>query len=347
MGKTSSLLPPISKFDDIVYWEKAMDEVITQATALAKNDLPVLIEGETGTGKEILAMAMHEASSRNKGKFVAINCGAIPDNLFESEFFGHKRGAFTGAANDYDGKIKEADKGTLFLDEIGELPLRMQVKLLRVIQDKAVVSLGSAKSTKVDFHVIAATNRDLMSDVAEGKFRQDLFYRLAIGYIRIPPIRERKIDIDLLIDHSLFSINEGMLKTDPQYKRKRLSIEAIDLLTNYDWPGNFRELHFTMIRAALVYSKGSVIKLKDVESALLRIPPLKDKNILNRAIGPGFNIEDVLNEVRRHYLQRAWDQSGKHKTEAAKLVGLHNHQTFVNMCEGVGINIPVKKKKTI
>jgi len=334
-----ALMPAVPTFGDIIHHCDKMKDVIQMSRLFASRDIPLLIEGETGTGKELIARTIHEASSRKGKPFVSVNCGAIAKDMFESEFFGHKIGAFTGAVRENEGKIKAADKGTLFLDEIGELPFDMQVKLLRTIEDKIVVKVGDDKETKVNFRVIAATNRNLMLEVAEGRFRQDLFYRLAVGYMNIPPIRKRNGDINLLIDYSIKTINDDETERDPSYKAKSLSVEARTFLNRQTWPGNFRELHFTMVRASLWFSSGSTIELKDVENAMLSIPSSLQENVLNRQIDGEFKIETLLDEVKQHYLKRAWTQSGKIKVAAAKLVGLESAQSFTKWCEKVGVNL--------
>lgn len=216
-----------------------MQRLVAKARRLAVHDVPVLIQGESGTGKELLAKAIHAASSRKTKPFIAVNCGAIPTELLETEFFGHEKGAFTGAMVSRIGHFEAADSGTLFLDEIGELPLPAQVKLLRVLQEQKLQKLGSSKSISVNTRIIAATNRNLIEDLAAGKFREDLFHRLAIGVIQLPPLRERQGDLNPLIDVALNRLNRES-RSLVGWKEKKLSAGARNLLVQHPWPGNIR-----------------------------------------------------------------------------------------------------------
>jgi sigma54-dependent transcription regulator len=239
-----------SDFDKIIHRSEIMQTIVFKAKQVALRSVPVLLEGESGTGKELFAKAIHDLSPRKKYPFVTINCGAIPNDLFESELFGYKKGAFTGAINDKIGHFEMANKGTLFLDEIGELPKAMQVKLLRVLQEGEVIRIGSNIPNKIDTRLIAATNRNLIMDVSMGKFREDLFYRIAVAVIKLPPIRKRIGDIGLLIDHFVKKINEEMM-TDIQSVHKKLSASAKNILLQHSWPGNIRELQNTLTRAII------------------------------------------------------------------------------------------------
>ena len=213
-----------------------------------------MIEGESGTGKELLAKAIANEGVRKEKPFRVINCGAIPSELLESELFGHEKGSFSGAIKDRAGYFEEADKGTLFLDEIGELPLSAQVKLLRVLQECEVARVGSSRPRKVDVRIIAATNRDLAEEVRKGRFREDLFYRLAVVVLKIPSLRQREGDIGLLVDALLRRVNEECAE-EPGYIQKKISAGARNLLLNHPWPGNVRELQNTLRRAA-IWSEG-------------------------------------------------------------------------------------------
>jgi DNA-binding NtrC family response regulator len=240
-------------FKDIVTRNAAMQSVLHSAEKAAASGIPVLIEGESGVGKELIARAIHGSSERRAKPFVAVNCGAIPDNLVESILFGHEKGAFTGATERHVGKFTEASGGTLFLDEIGELPLPAQVKLLRAIQEGEVEPVGARKPVKVDVRLISATNRNLMADVKAGRFREDLFYRLHVFPISVPPLRARSEDIPDLVRHFLARIaaEEG--------KRIRMvSGEALGLLTSYRWPGNVRQLENAVFRAVVLAEGDSV-----------------------------------------------------------------------------------------
>jgi DNA-binding NtrC family response regulator len=333
---TQGLPPEVAEFGAIVHRCQAMKRVIAQGRRIAMHDVPVLIQGESGTGKELLARAIHASSTRAHGPFVEVNCGAIPSELVEAEFFGHTRGAFTGASETRVGYLESADGGTLFLDEIGELPLPAQVKLLRSLQGGTVQKVGAAKSKKVDFRVVAATNRNLLEDVAACRFREDLFHRLAVGVLRVPPLRDRAGDLNLLVDYALEHINrEGAAK--PGWVHKRISAGAKNLLSQHPWPGNIRELFNTLSRAA-IWSGGETIQADDIKQALFPVAKQLSPNgaILNRGLGNGLDLQKLLGDVARHYLKRAYDEAKGNKSQACKLVGLPNYQTFTNWMKRYG-----------
>jgi len=238
---------PDKGFEGLVGTSGGMQRAVKLAKKAARSAIPVLIEGESGVGKEVFARAIHEASDRKKTPFVAVNCGAIPENLVESILFGHEKGAFTGATEKRIGKFQEADGGTLFLDEVGELPLDVQVKLLRAIQEKEVDPVGGRQSIKVDIRIVSATNRNLADRVAEGAFREDLYYRLNVFPILLPPLRERHSDIPALTEHFLEQISE--MEDTP---RRQISDDALRLLGGYDWPGNIRQLQNALFRAVIL-----------------------------------------------------------------------------------------------
>lgn len=318
-------------FDDILHRSEAVKRLIERAQQAAPYNAPILIEGESGTGKELLAAAVHRASAR-KGKFVAVNCGAIPKELVESVFFGHTRGSFTGAVGDKPGAFENADGGTLFLDEIGELPLDAQVKLLRALQEKKVQRIGGKTEGSVDVRVIAATNRDLLSEVTAGRFREDLYFRLAVLLLRTPPLREREGDVGLLLERQLENLNR---ERGPG-NHKKLSAGGKALLLRHRWPGNVRELQATVLRA-FVWSKGTTIDEQAVDEALLVRPVAKDGEVLHRPLGNGFELEAVLGEVVRHYITRALDEAGGNKTKAAALAGFASYQTLTNWARKHGV----------
>lgn len=234
-------------FDGLVGKSDAMQHAVGLAKKAARAAIPVLIEGESGVGKEVFANAIHDASDRSGTPFVAVNCGAIPENLVESILFGHEKGAFTGATEKRVGKFQEADGGTLFLDEVGELPLDVQVKLLRAIQEKEIDPVGARQSIKVDIRVISATNRNLAERVGEGAFREDLYYRLNVFPIHIPPLRNRKADIPSLTEHFLDQIAHM-----EDMQRRQISVDTLKLLEGYDWPGNIRQLQNALFRAVIL-----------------------------------------------------------------------------------------------
>ena len=328
MELSAGRLPPSPEFAAIVHRSPAMQRLLNRARRVAPRQIPVLILGESGTGKDLLARAIHAASAVPGGPFVTVNCGAIPSELVESELFGHLKGSFTGAVQDATGYIEAANGGTLFLDEIGELPLAAQVKLLRVLQDKQVTRVGATQPTPVDVRVIAATNRDLVGEVAHGRFREDLFHRLGVAILTAPPLREREGDLTLLLDHFLEQINQEA-EEQPGYETKRLSAGARGVLLHHTWPGNVRELINTLLRAAL-WSTGGSIEKKDVEEALLPLRLKDSASLMERPLGEGFELKQLLDETAAHYLNRALEEAGGNKSEAARLVGLNNYQTFNN-----------------
>ena len=240
-------------FSDLVGKSSATQEVVALARKAANSSIPVLIEGESGVGKELFAHAIKKASIRGEKPFVTVNCGAIPEKLVESILFGHKKGAFTGADTDHVGKFQEADGGTLFLDEIGELPADAQVKLLRAIQEGEVDPVGGSDPVKVNIRLISATNRDLLSLVAEGRFREDLYYRLNVLPIKVPPLRERKADIGALARHFAKRLAEA-----ENLPLRAISDEAIEHLMTYNWPGNIRQLQNAVFRAMVMVDSGVI-----------------------------------------------------------------------------------------
>ncbi len=240
-------------FGDIIGASVGLRKVMQQVQLVAPTDATVLITGESGTGKELIARAIHEQSARSQRAQVKLNCSAVPEGLFESEFFGHVKGAFTGALKDKPGRFELADGGTLFLDEIGEVPLAMQAKLLRVLQEQELERVGDTRTRKVNVRIIAASNRDLKKEVDEGRFRQDLFYRLSVFPIEVPPLRERREDIGPLVAHFTRQSARRMNRPEPQISRT-----ALDQLATYNWPGNVRELQNTVERAIISWRQGQL-----------------------------------------------------------------------------------------
>ena len=296
---------------------RGMREVYALVEKVASSKATVLIIGESGVGKELVARAVHAKSPRASAPFVPINCGAIPEGLVESELFGHVRGAFTGAQSDNPGLFKAAAGGTVFLDEVGELPLQAQVKLLRAIQEKRIRAVGGQRDFEIDVRLIAATNRDLEEEVREGRFREDLFYRINVIQVRVPPLRARREDIARLAQHFVerFSAETGR---GPMV----LSREAVAYLLGYDWPGNVRELENAMERAVTL-SDGAIIA-PDVLPASIRgvpVPVFMSSGELVLAQG-GVDLQAILDDMERRYLQLALKETGGKKGEAAKLLGL-------------------------
>src|SRR5437762_8965245 len=273
-------------FADIITRSEAMTGVMRTAQKAAASTIPVLIEGESGVGKELFARAIHGSGERKSKPFVAVNCGAIPDNLVESILFGHEKGAFTGATERHMGKFVEAHGGTLFLDEISELPLTAQVKLLRALQEGAVEAVGARKPVKVDVRIISATNRRLLDRVKGGQFREDLFYRLHVLPLTIPPLRSRREDIPHLLRHFLarFSAEENRHIT-------AISGEALAYLSQLDWPGNIRQLEHAGYRA-VVSSEGDLLGLADFPQVVAQAPPVSEPHSQYSEpliLGPGFH----------------------------------------------------------
>ncbi len=287
------------KYGEMIGNCPAMLEVRQLIDRVAPTDVPVLIEGETGTGKELVANEVHQRSKRMNRTFVAFNCGALSPTLIESQLFGHKKGAFTGADRDKIGLFKEADGGTIFLDEIGEIPLELQVKLLRVLQEHTIMPIGATKPEHVDIRIIAATNRILEDEVKEKRFREDLFYRLNVITIKLPPLRERGEDI--------VSIAKSMIErecTKGGYNQHQLSVEAEHALRNYSWPGNIRELLNKVIKA-LIMADNKYIMPKDLE---LEPEYLK----------PTITLGDAENSFRKRYVLEALARNNNNKTKTAK-----------------------------
>jgi DNA-binding NtrC family response regulator len=336
LQRHSAALPPeVPEFAAIIHRSEAMTRLLGRARHVATRAVPVLLEGETGTGKELLARAIHAASPRRGHPFIAVNCGAIPSELVESTLFGHAKGAFTGALAERPGVFEAAHGGTLFLDELGELPLAAQVKLLRTLQEHDVTRVGETAPRKVDVRIIAATHRDLLAEVTAGRFREDLFFRLAVAVLRLPPLRDRKGDLGLLIDH-LFAQAQKDLADQPGFTPRRLTPSARELLLHHPWPGNVRELANTLLRAAL-WAEEPAIGVDAIREALIPAARGQADAILGRPLGDGFSLAAVLDEVERHYLTRALAATHDNKTQAAELLGLASYQTLSNRLVRLGL----------
>jgi transcriptional regulator with PAS, ATPase and Fis domain len=327
----AALPPNLPAFEEIIHQSDTMKRVVERARRVAPRNLPVLIEGESGTGKELLARAIHVGGCAFNGPFVAVNCGAIPDNLMESEFFGHKKGSFTGAATDRKGHFLEADGGTLFLDEIGELPLAMQARLLRALQQGEVTPVGTSKPVPFKTRIIAATNRNLIDEVGDGRFREDLFYRLAVATLRLPPLRDRQGDLGILTDKLLAQVNRELTTA------LTLSPGARALLLAHSWPGNVRELLNTLHRVA-AWCEETVISVDEMREAILPARAVKQEQAGDIApLSEGFSLPNLLAEISKSYLLKGMKQVGGNKTKAAKLLGLPNYQTLDNWLRKYGV----------
>ncbi|MCD6594830.1 sigma-54-dependent Fis family transcriptional regulator [bacterium] len=298
------------RFGEIIGKSESMLKVFDLIAKVAPSDATVLILGETGTGKELVARAIHNRSNRNKKPFVAINCAAITETLLESELFGYERGAFTGANKRKPGMFELADSGTLFLDEIAEMPPQLQAKLLRVLQEKTVYHLGGTAPIKVDVRIISATNKILKEYVNHKKFREDLYFRLAVFPIELPPLRERTVDIPLLSENFL----------SKRLSNAKITSDAMNLLKEYDFPGNVRELE-NILERALILSSGKDIKIE-------HLPDLELSKIESESFEPG---ETTLNELEKKMLLSALEKSGGNKSKAAKLLGITRRMIYTKL----------------
>ena len=308
-------------FERIAGNSRVIKETIRLAQKVAPTDSTVLIEGETGTGKELFAQSIHNASLRKHKSFVAVNCSAFPKELLESEIFGHKKGAFTGAAYDKKGLFEEAHEGTLFLDEIGEMPSELQAKLLRVLEEHTFTKIGDTKPTKVNVRIIAATNRDLQSSLKAGRFRKDFFYRIHILPIYLPPLRLRKEDIPILVNQFANDFSRGeKISVVPQH--------VIDAMQDYDWPGNVRELQNTVHRYITL---GSIDlhclprpTLDDAADALQELSPLQTDN-------PNLPLHDAINAFEKRYIEHLLNANQWHRSRVAELLGIDRRTLFRKM----------------
>ncbi len=297
-----SRLGELTSFSGIIGKDHKMIQIFEQIRELATNDYPVHINGETGTGKELVASAIHNESKRGAGAFVPVNCGALPEGLIESELFGHVKGAFSGAIRDKKGRFELAHGGTIFLDEIADLPKAMQVKLLRVLQEGSLERVGAERSVSVDVRVISATNKDLRKEVEKQNFREDLFYRLNVVPVSLPPLRERRNDIPLLVAHFL----EQAAKRGS--KSLGLSKDALSVMMDYSWPGNVRELQ-NAVHFAIVKSKGRLIHPEDLPIELRRTDYIKPTPGPSKKLNP----DTVMAALK---------ESGGNKSKAAKILGV-------------------------
>ncbi|MBK7402932.1 MAG: sigma-54-dependent Fis family transcriptional regulator [Myxococcales bacterium] len=299
-----------NKFDEILAKSAPMMEIFRTIGKIADYKTTVLVVGESGVGKELVARALHRRSIRANNPFVAINCGAIPENLLESELFGHRKGAFTDASADRRGLFEEASTGTLFLDEIGELPLALQVKLLRVLQEETIRRLGDTKDIKIDVRIVAATHRDLAAEVKAGRFREDLYYRLNVLPLPLPPLRDRKEDIPLLLDHFI-ARNNIRLGT----QLRGISPEARKALIDYAWPGNVRELENTIERA-MVLADSDLIHVQDLPE---RVREARDPVQMQLASGE-LSIKKTTRVIEEVLIRRALQKTKGNRTRAAEIL---------------------------
>ena len=311
-------------FGKIVGNSPSMRHIYNLILQVAKTKTSVLITGESGTGKELIAKAIHEQSQRSEKPFVVLNCGGIPETLMESELFGHKKGAFTGATQDKKGLFEVADKGTIFLDEIGELTPPVQVKLLRAVQEHVFKAVGGNEDISVDIRIISATNKRLEDEVIAGNFREDLFYRLNVIEIKVPPLRERKSDIRLLAQHFLDKYSREMGK-----EITKMSSYAIDLLNKYDFPGNVRELE-NLLERSVALSTTNIILPDSLALSIHKrrwIEGIKDRRFDLDEVKNGVSLDVIMEEIEKAYLEKALDCTKGKKQEAAELLGI-SFRTF-------------------
>ncbi|MCG3110204.1 MAG: sigma-54 dependent transcriptional regulator [Candidatus Manganitrophus sp. SB1] len=307
---------PIGTASEIIGASPAIQAMLKMIDRVADSPSSVLIQGETGTGKELIARALHQKSQRASKPFIAVNCGAIPENLMESEFFGYEKGAFTGAASSKPGRFELADGGTLFLDEIGELPKPMQVKLLRVLQEQTLERVGGVKTIRVDVRLLSATHQDLKLKIKEGSFREDLYYRLNTVTLKLPALRERKEDLPLLTDHLLRKYSERLRRP-----LRGMSPEAQAALSIYDYPGNIRELENVIERGVLL-SQGPLLRLEDLPEELHCTPSLTATEESSSPDRIKERMKSIKGQMEREMIVAALHETGGNVTLAAKQLGL-------------------------
>jgi two-component system response regulator PilR (NtrC family) len=297
------------KLENVICKSPRMEELISALHKVAQSNANALITGESGTGKDLVARLLHDLSRRKENNFISVNCAAFPEGLLESELFGHMRGAFTGAVENKPGLFEVANGGTLFLDEIGEMPLNLQAKLLRVLENGMLRRVGGTSDIPFDVRIVAATNKDLSEEIAAARFREDLFYRLNVIHLHIPPLRERKEDIPLLIDHFLKKFVAA----------KKIAPNALNLLIDHPWKGNVRELENVIERILLMTDK-EVITVEDLPHDLVRMSP--GKSIAPDLTEEGIDLETLLETLEKRYLLEALGMARGVKTEAARLLKL-------------------------
>ncbi|MFT6905602.1 MAG: transcriptional regulator with PAS, ATPase and Fis domain [Oleiphilaceae bacterium] len=322
-------------FNDLTSHSQTMKSVVSKAQKISESELPALILGETGTGKELMANAIHQGSLRAHKPIRIINCGALAVNIVDSTLFGHKKGSFTGAEKDHPGLFEQANCGTLFLDEVGELPLNVQVKLLRALQQGEITRLGDTKNIHVDVRIIAATHQDLSLLVSQGKFREDLFYRLAVGIIEMPALRHRVDDIPQIVNQLVEQIN-NLSSKHPSFVSKNISEKGINFICTQSWPGNIRELWSTLNRAFL-WSDTSIINEDDIFKSLIKSKKNNISDDLSMTINDIVDIVQITDDIQKSYVLAALKASGYVKKKATKMLGLKDHQTLTNWMKRLNI----------
>jgi len=315
-------------FENIVGNSLALRRVLDVIEKVAGSDSTVLITGETGTGKELIARAIHANSHRAGNNLVPVNCGAIPEELLESELFGHVRGAFTNAVNSREGRFSTADSGTIFLDEIGDMRPNLQIKLLRVLQEREFEPVGSSKTVSVNVRVIAATNQDIEKAIQEKRFREDLYYRLHVIPIEVPPLRKRREDIPVLLQHFL-----DRARSEGRSQIEGVSNDALDVLCGYRWPGNVRELENLVERLVVMHGEG-VIRVEDLPAPFK--PETRFASVAPRVSSSGISFSDEVNRFESGLILQALDQTHWNKQRAAQLLGM-NRTTLMDKIKRKGL----------
>ncbi len=323
LKKTADLRTRIGKSDE-------MQKIFNLVDKVADTDSTILIYGESGTGKELIARAIHFRSSRANGPFVSINCGALPESLLESELFGHVKGSFTGAIRDKEGLFKVAQGGTFFLDEIGETSPTIQVKLLRVLQEREVIPVGGTNPIQVDVRLVAATNADLEKAIKQEKFRADLYYRLNVIPVHLPPLRRRRDDIPLIVQHFLRKYNEDL----PEARQKGITREAMEILVAYDWPGNVRELE-NVVERALILEESDEITAASLPEKICQKESRSDSLITERA-------QVTLDELEKEYLIKVLNDTNWQKKRASQILGI-NASTLYRKIQRYGLDKEMEK----
>ncbi len=317
--------------DDIAGSSKAIKDLLKMVKKVSVSDSSVLITGESGTGKELIARAIHRNSFRSDGPIVIINCGAIPGELLESELFGHEKGAFTGAHRSRIGRFELADKGTIFLDEIGDMSPDLQVKLLRALQERRIERVGGTTSIDVDIRILSATNKDLAASMEEGIFREDLFYRLNVIPLHIPPLRERASDIPLLLGH----FQKRLRERTHGYRPKEFSDEVLAAMVSYRWPGNIRELENLMERISVLVENDLVV-LSDIPDHIKMTSPTSVSSVMTDIFEKGVGFNDAVDQFQRSLIVQALNQTDWVKARAAELLKM-NRTTLVEKIKKLGI----------
>ena len=329
----------IPKNEDVFYGmigrSRGMKDVFERIKKVAASDSTVLITGESGTGKELVAKAIHEQSNRNSQKMISVNCGAIPGELLESELFGHIKGSFTGAISNRKGRFELANSGTIFLDEIGDMPLLLQVKILRALQNREVEPIGSSKTINVDVRIITATHKELEKAVFNGEFREDLYYRLNVIPLKIPPLRDRREDIPLLISYFL----SKFVSADGRNKIEFVS-ESLELLMGYHWPGNVRELE-NLIERLVILKGGSIVKVSDLPAKFFQTAPFSTKNCRQLINLPekGIDLKETISQIEESLIVQALKITNGNKNQASKLLHM-NRTTLIEKMKKKNLIIP-------